>query len=133
MTSAMKKILLVDDDPVVAEAYRKTLLEAGFQVDIASDGLVAMKKLLDSTPPDVVVLDVMMPKFSGLEVLKFLQSQATLKKVRVIILSNMLFGGEVRKAAATEADKTLTKSDCTPAILLAAVNEVLAAPRHMAA
>src|SRR5438876_3087510 len=114
MTSAMRRILLVDDDPVVVELYRKKLLNAGFQVDIASDGLSAIK-LLHTAPPDVVVLDVIVPKFSGLEILKFLQSQETLKDVRVIILSSMHFGSEQRAAAAIESDKSLVKSDCTPA------------------
>jgi UDP-glucose 4-epimerase len=124
---AMKRILLVDDDPVILKVYRKRLLDAGFHVDIASDGLGAMK-LLHAAPPDILVVDVMMPKFNGLEVLKFLQSQETLNEVRIIILSNMYFGGEQREAATTEADKTIQKSACTPAILVAAVNEVLAAP-----
>ena len=124
---AMKRILLVDDDPVILKVYRKKLLDAGFHVDIASDGLGAMK-LLHSAAPDVLVVDVMMPKFNGLEVLKFVQSQETLNEVRIIIFSNMYFGGEQREIAATEADKTIQKSGCTPAILIAAINEVLAAP-----
>jgi UDP-glucose 4-epimerase len=132
MAAATKRILLVDDDPIIPVAYRAKLLEAGFQVDIALDGLVALK-LLHATPPDVVVLDVMMPKFSGLEVLKFLHSQEALKDIRVIILSNMPFGDAERKVASTEADKTLLKSECTPALLLAAVNEVLAVPTHKSA
>ncbi len=123
----MKRILLVDDDPVILKVYRKRLLDAGFHVDIASDGLGAMK-LLHAAAPDVLVVDVMMPKFNGLEVLKFLQSQDTLNQVRIIIFSNMYFGGEQREAATTEADRTILKSACTPAILVAAVNDVLAAP-----
>lgn len=128
----MKRILLVDDDPVILQVYRKKLLDAGFHVDIASDGLVAMQ-LLHSAAPDVVVLDIMMPKFSGLEVLKYIHSTPALKNVRVIVFSSMQFGGEQREAAATEADKVLAKSDCTPAILLAAVNEVLSAPLNKSA
>jgi len=125
----MKRILLVDDDPVIRLAYRNKLVGAGFQVDMAADGLNAMK-LLHAATPDLLVLDVMMPKFSGLEVLKYIQSQAVLKAVRVIILSNMQFGSEQREAAATEADRILAKSDCTPAILLAAINDILATPRN---
>ena len=128
----LDSVRLETDDPLIEMIYRKKLLEAGFQVDIAMDGLAAMK-LLHSAPPDVLVLDVMMPKFSGLEVLKYIQSQAALKDVRVIILSNMQFGGEQREAAASGADKTLAKSDCTPTTLVAAINEVLAAPRTMPA
>jgi len=121
----MKRILLVDDDPVILLVYREKLLDAGFHVDIAMDGLVAMK-LLHSAPPDVVVLDMMMPQFNGLEVLKFIRSEPALKNLRVIILSSMFFGVEQRQAATGEADKALTKSDCTPALLIEAINEVLA-------
>jgi DNA-binding response OmpR family regulator len=128
----MKQILLVDDDPVILTIYRKKLLEAGFQVDTAADGLAAMKQL-HSAPPDLMVLDVMMPKFSGLEVLKYVRSERALKDVRVFILSNMFFGGEQLQAATTEADKAFAKSNCTPAILLAAIHEILATPKDQSA
>ena len=124
----MKRILLVDDDPIIEQIYRKKLVEAGFQVDVALDGLGAMK-LLHATAPEVVVLDLMMPKFNGLEVLKYIRSERGLANVRVIILSNMYFGVEQLQAATAEADKAFAKSACTPAILIAAINEVLAAPR----
>lgn len=120
----MKRILLVDDDPVIVHIYREKLERAGFQVETASDGLVAMK-MLHTVKPDVMVLDMMMPKFSGLEILKYVRSQATLNNVRVVILSNMHFGGEQREAASDEADKALPKSDCTPELLVEAINEVL--------
>jgi len=132
MTPTMKRILLVDDDPVFRELYQKKLLQAGFLVDLASDGLAAMK-MLHAAPPDLLLLDVMMPKFSGLEVLKYVRSEPALENVRVIVLSNMFFGAEQLRAATTEADKALAKTECTPAILLAAVKEVLATARDKSA
>ncbi|MGC3957625.1 MAG: response regulator [Verrucomicrobiota bacterium] len=60
----MKKILLVDDDALVLELYRKKLTQGGFDVHTALDGLEAIK-LLGSFTPDFVVLDLMMPKLSG--------------------------------------------------------------------
>ena len=86
-------------------------------------------KLLHYAPPDVLVLDLMMPKFNGLDVLKYIRSEPALENIRVIILSNMYFGAEELQIATAEADKAFAKSQCTPAILIAAVNEVLAAPR----
>jgi CheY-like chemotaxis protein len=132
MTSTMKRILLVDDDPVFRELYQKKLREAGFLIDIAPDGLVAMK-LLHANPPDVLLLDVMMPKFSGLEVLKYIRSTPALENVRVIVLSNMYFGAEQLQAATSEADKALSKSECTPSILLAVIKELLATARDKSA
>ena len=64
----MSKLLLVDDDPVIAEIYRRKLAQQNFQVEVAPDGLAAMK-VLPEFKPEIVVLDIMMPKFSGLEVL----------------------------------------------------------------
>lgn len=122
----MAKILMVDDDEVVVAAYRNKLMQAGFDVEVAFDGLNAMK-MLHAYRPDVVVLDMMLPKFSGLEVLKYIRSEVSFRKIRVVILSNMYVGGEQREIAGLEADKAFAKSDCTPALLIQAIHEVLAA------
>ena len=77
----MKRVLLVDDDPLILRMYNSALSQRGFQVDIAADGLSAIKFLREA-PPDVVVLDLMMPTLSGVEVLKFLRRQPNLAKRR---------------------------------------------------
>ena len=69
----MIKILLVDDDAVIVQIYRKKLLEYGYEVEVAEDGLAAIKALHD-VKPNLVVLDIMMPKFNCLEVLEFIRS-----------------------------------------------------------
>jgi len=74
---AMKKILLVEDDAVVVEIYRKKFLREGYLVEVAEDGLVALKQL-PLVKPDLVVLDLMMPKFNGAEVLKFIRANPVL-------------------------------------------------------
>ena len=120
----MKKVLLVDDDALIVEVYRERFLQEGFHVEVARDGLEAMK-VLPSVKPDVAVLDIMMPKFSGADVLKFIRSRPDLKTIWVIILSNFYMSDLTEQTAARGADRALLKSKCTPAILLDIVNELL--------
>jgi CheY-like chemotaxis protein len=123
----MIKVLLVDDDAVVLEAYRQKLAAQGFDVLTASDGLEAMRAL-PLTIPDVVVLDLMMPRFSGFEVIRYIRANASLKATRIVVLSNFYVGAVERRAAEAEADALLMKFNCTPALLLDAVNRALNNP-----
>jgi len=127
----MKKVLLVDDDALIVGVYREKFLQEGFEVAVATDGLEAMKAA-PAVKPDVVVLDIMMPKFSGAEVLKFIRSRPDLKSVWVIILSNFYMSDLTEQTAARGADRALLKSKCTPVILMEVVNELLtgAPPAH---
>ncbi len=76
--------------------------------------------------PDLVVLDLMLPKFSGADVLKFTQSNPRLKSVPVIILSTSSISDPAEEYMLERAHKRLLKDSCTPAILLQAVRELLA-------
>jgi twitching motility two-component system response regulator PilH len=120
----MKKILLVEDDAVVVEIYRKKFMREGFQVEVAEDGLVAMK-VLPQFMPDLVVLDLMMPKFNGADVLKFIRSQPALKALKVVIFSNAYMTDLALAAAKTGADASLLKSSCTPGQLVSVVKTLL--------
>ncbi len=121
----MSKILLVDDDPFIRQIYRKRLLDRGFEVETAEDGLAALKAL-HRFRPDLMVLDLMMPYFNGFEVLKYIRSHAEMKQTRVIVLTNLYLYDDERKAAVAEADLALVKSGCTPALLIETIEKVLA-------
>jgi CheY-like chemotaxis protein len=120
----MKTIFLVEDDAVVVKVYGAKFEREGFRVEVAEDGLVAMKKLL-SVKPDVVVLDLMMPKLNGVDVLKYIRSTPELKPTPVIILSNAHMTSLAQEAAAIGAEKALLKSSCTPGQLLEVINGLL--------
>jgi DNA-binding response OmpR family regulator len=74
----MMKILVVDDDAFIVEAYSRKLRQSGFEVESAGDGLAA-KKLLPQMKPEIVVLDLMLPQMNGFELLKYVRAQAELK------------------------------------------------------
>ena len=83
----VKTILFAEDDQLLLTLYRKQLQQAGYHVIPAQDGLEAMRNL-SMFVPDLVVLDLMMPKFNGEEVLQYVCNNARLAKVPLIILSS---------------------------------------------
>jgi DNA-binding response OmpR family regulator len=124
----MKKLLLVDDDAMVMRAYRDRLSRHGFQVNTAADGAAAIA-LLQTAKPDVVVLDLLMPNVSGVEVLKFIRSQPRLAATPVIVLTNAYLNELGREAARIGIDKALLKAQCNPSTLMAAIDELILASK----
>lgn len=122
----MKTILLVDDDPLIVKVYRAPLANGGFNVEVAEDGLMAMK-MLAQLRPDLVILDVMMPKMDGAYVLKYIHSRPELKATKVVILSDASIADAAKDALAEKPDRVFLKSRATPRELLQTVNELLGA------
>jgi len=120
----MKKVLLVDDDPVILKLYQDGLVRRGFQVDTVPDGLAAVQ-VLRAGKPDVVVLDLMMPKLSGVDVLKFIRSQPGLAALPVVVLSNVYMSDLAEQAVAIGVQKALLKTRCSPPVLTDILNELL--------
>lgn len=123
----MKTLMIVEDDPLIVQVYRGALERRGFNVTVAEDGLVAMKIVLQCRP-DLVVLDVMMPKVDGTYVLKFIRGRPELKDTKVIVLSNATIADAGSLTLAQNPDAVFLKSQCTPGILAAKVCELLGLP-----
>jgi CheY-like chemotaxis protein len=120
----MKKLLFVDDDPLVPKLYQQSLGRLGFEVQTAGDGLTAMR-MLRLSRADVVILDLLMPRFSGVDVLKFIRADKDLKSLPVIVLSNAYMNEMGREAAALGVQKAILKSRCTPFHLRQAIEDAL--------
>ncbi|MGA3284477.1 MAG: response regulator [Verrucomicrobiota bacterium] len=120
-----KTILYVEDDPVVLTAYRHRLEGEGYSVESAKDGLEAMKVLLRLVP-DLVVLDLMLPKFDGGEVLKFMQANPRLKTIPVIILSTNSIVDADEEYVLEGANQRFIKDQCTFPMVLQAIQKLLA-------
>lgn len=121
----MKNILFVEDDANIVEIFREGLLQAGFRVLIAEDGIAAMK-VLHQAKPDLIILDLLIPRFNGVEVLKFIRTTPALKQAKVIIFSNVSRIADIAlEAERIGADVFLPKLTCTPEQLINAVNTLL--------
>ena len=123
----MKRILLVDDEPQLLQVYGEGLRLKGFEVETAEDGLAAAQALRKAKP-DAIVLDLMMPKLTGVDVLKFIRGQASLADVPVVVLSNAYLTDLARQAEAAGVDKAFMKCNCTPATLAETLESLLHAP-----
>lgn len=120
-----KTILYAEDDAVTLTAYRNRLEKEGFIVHAATDGLEALK-WLHLSPPDLILLDLMLPKFSGEEILKYLTENPALGMIPVIILSTNSILTAANEPLVEKAEKHFLKHDCTYPKLLAAIQELLA-------
>src|ERR1044071_7913068 len=109
-------ILFVENDPVALTMYQKRLQREGFHVEAAEDGIAALRVLSEMTP-DVVVLDLMLPKFSGKDVFDYMRADTNFKKIPVIIFSNAP-RSEWPKDIDSSPTEVLPKSEANFSLLL---------------
>ena len=110
------RVLFVEDDAAVAEMYRLKLELDGYTVTIAPDGEEGLKMAKES-PPDILFLDIRLPKMDGFSVLESLRADATLKNIPVIILSNYGEAELVDRGLKLGALDYLIKAETTPSTL----------------
>jgi CheY-like chemotaxis protein len=118
----MKKILIIEDNQIVANVYRNKLAVEGYQVEIALDGETGLK-MMRTFKPDMIVLDLMLPKITGVEVIKQIRSEDDFAKLPVIVFSNTYLTNLIQEAWKAGATKCLSKASCSP-------KEVLDLVRH---
>lgn len=104
-----KKILLVEDDMALAEVYRSRLELEGFDISEVSNGEDALSAAI-AYKPDLIVLDAMMPKISGFDVLDILRNTPETTNVRIIMLTALSQPKDKERAKALGADDYLVKS-----------------------
>jgi DNA-binding response OmpR family regulator len=105
----MHKILVADDEPDILETVKNRLVRDGYFVLTAKNGQEALDLAFSEEPPDVIVLDIMMPNKNGFEVLKELRSREGSKWQPVIILSSKNDFLNIRKGYDLEADYYIAK------------------------
>jgi len=122
----MQRILIAEDDQFLANVYREKFEEEGYKTDVALNGRIAIE-LLQSGPPALVLLDLMLPEVDGISVLRFIRSEESLRGLPVMVLSNSsYFSGLARSAWNAGATSFLNKGDCGPKVLLEEVKRLLA-------
>ena len=123
----MTKIFMVEDDSLILRIYEKIFKANGFELIIAKDGEDAISMLKNpENKPGVILLDIMMPKKNGFDVLQEIKQNSQLKDIPVIILTNLYGDAEERKGLDMGAVTYLTKSKYVPSEIVDKVKEVVA-------
>ena len=108
-----KKVLIIDDDTTLCDMYSEELRAKGYQVALAHNGVSGLEAA-EKEQPDIILLDVMMPKLNGFDTLKKLKEDNKTSKIPVIVLSALVQEENKKKASALGASAYLVKSDALP-------------------
>jgi CheY-like chemotaxis protein len=122
----MRKILMVEDDPVVGHVYLRFLEKAGFVVDLAKDGVQGLERLA-TFQPDAVLLDLMMPKLGGVAVLSTVRAQESYRDLPIIVLTNACVPAFIDQATRAGANHVFDKSKVTPLAIVELLNTIFEA------
>jgi DNA-binding response OmpR family regulator len=125
MEQPAKRILLAEDDRFLRRAEEAALKRAGFVVLAAADGEQALRMAI-AEKPDLVLLDLIMPKLQGFEVLKALKADPATAAIPVVVLSNLGQDGDVQRALEGGAVAYLVKANLSLDELVARARETLA-------
>jgi len=106
----MKKILFIEDESALQKTFKDILEKEGYEVIKALDGEVGLK-LAEEKKPDLILLDLILPKIDGFEVLKGLKENEETKDIPVIIFTNLEGAGDIQKALELGATTYLVKAN----------------------
>ena len=119
-----KKILLVEDEEIMIDLLQKKLTKEGYEVSIARDGEEGLK-LMREVKPTLILLDIVMPKMGGFEVMEEMAKEPELKKIPVIVISNSGQPVELDKAQKLGAKDWLIKTEFDPQEVIEKVKKQL--------
>ena len=121
----MKKVLLIiDDDPVITAVYEKHFKNAGFEVRLAGDGETGLSAVREFRP-DVVLLDLSMPKLNGVQWLKEVRGDARFASLPVVVFTAGTVGWQVLAANNSDVTFILSKERAAPREVVDAVTSAL--------
>ncbi len=120
----MNKIAIIEDDSAIAQMYKIKLENAGFEVILADNGRTGLS-MIQSSNPDLILLDLMMPEMTGDDMLKELRKTVSGKAKKVIILTNVSEDEALPKVKDFNVDDFIVKAEVTPKQLLDKVQKIL--------
>lgn len=108
-----KKVLLVEDEEIMINLLKKKLVQEGYEVSIAKNGEEGLS-MMKEVKPDIILLDIIMPKMSGFEVMEEMRKDTELKKIPIVVISNSGQPVELDKAKELGARDWLIKTEFDP-------------------
>lgn len=118
-------ILLVEDDTFISGMYQTKLKNAGYDVELMTDGEMAWNRIQQDPLPAIILLDVILPKKDGFEILEDLRKQDRTKNLHVILLTNLGQKPDVERGIKLGADDYIIKAHHTPSEVMERVEKVL--------
>lgn len=120
-----RRILFVEDDRFIADMYRIGLEVGGWDVDVAYDGEEGLRRALED-PPELILLDLLLPRMDGMDVLRRLRQDPRTRHIPVLIVSNASgLGGRDEEAHRLGIEDWMVKANTTPAALAKRVERIL--------
>lgn len=123
----MVKIAIIEDDATISQMYRMKFEADGFDVRLASNGIIGVS-LIESFRPDVILLDIQMPEMDGAEALRRIRSHAWGKTIPVIVLTNLGEEEAPREMRSLGIQGYIVKANLTPRQVVAQVKAITAKP-----
>lgn len=120
-----KKILLIEDEEIIIDLLRTKLTKEGYEVFTARDGQEGLKTMKELKDLSLVLLDIIMPKMGGFEVMERMQKDKELKKIPIIVISNSGQPVELDRAQRLGAKDWLVKTEFDPQEVLNKVRKQL--------
>jgi DNA-binding response OmpR family regulator len=118
------RILIVEDDSYISDMYRIKLESEGFEVEIAADGQAGLDLVL-ANHPDLMLLDIVMPKMDGFAVLQKIRKNSDFKDMPVVMLTNLGQKESVEKGLSLGANGYIIKAHFTPSEVVNKIKEFL--------
>ncbi len=124
-----KKILIIEDEELILDLLRKKLTKEGYEIRFACDGRAGLKTMRE-VKPDLILLDIIMPKMGGFEVMEAMQKDKELKIIPVIVVSNSGQPVELDRAQKLGAKDWLIKTEFDPQEVVDKVKKQLPTPKE---
>ncbi len=123
--AGLQKVLLVEDDTFIRDMYMTVLTKAGYKVERAIDATEALNKAA-AFGPEIILLDIMIPEKSGLELLKIFRSEPKYRSqhAKIIIVTNIAREESAEQARVNQADGYIVKADIMPKELIALLKQL---------
>ncbi|HVA10534.1 MAG TPA: response regulator [Candidatus Dormibacteraeota bacterium] len=121
----VRSILCIEDEQFISELYTRALTKASYQVTVIADGVKALEAA-QTNQYDIILLDLMIPNLTGIEILRTLRNPARIPPIRakIIIITNLEQRQEVRAEIEKQADGYLVKAAMTPSELVALIDRI---------
>jgi DNA-binding response OmpR family regulator/HPt (histidine-containing phosphotransfer) domain-containing protein len=124
MNQTNRKILIVEDDAIIANIYRNKFEKAGFEVEVAPDGQTGFYRIHEAKP-HAVLLDLMLPNMNGVDILKKIRAQKRFERMPVFVFTNAYLSEFAVEAAQAGANQVFNKASTTPQQIVEAVSKAL--------